>query len=45
MATIAILACSCVHDYQDKVYGKGHRVHNLTKSNTWRCSVCDKDKS
>ncbi len=34
-----ILKCSCQHEYQDKVYGKGMRVH--TKCNKGhRCTIC-----
>lgn len=34
-----IKTCKCKHEYQDKVYGKGNRVHNPgPKSIT--CTVC-----
>jgi hypothetical protein len=43
MATL-ILKCRCQHDYQDRRYGYGLRVHNGCKSGTsgfgWRCTVC-----
>ena len=44
MATL-ILHCTCKHDYQDKEYGYGMRVHNgcklsTTSGNGWRCTVC-----
>ena len=43
-----IKSCTCQHDYQDKKYGKGKRVHNkITKSDknlNWRCTVCGKEK-
>lgn len=45
-----IISCSCVNEYQDKVYGKGLRVHNpraKTKSQTqqtFRCTVCKAEK-
>lgn len=35
-----ILDCYCYHAYQDAVYGKGRRVHNLKKNGGWVCSVC-----
>lgn len=36
-----IILCKCENKYQDKLYGKGRRVHNSTKEeNTYRCTVC-----
>ncbi len=40
-----ILKCSCKHEYQDKKYGKGNRVHNALASKSgrlqeYRCTVC-----
>lgn len=36
--------CSCVHPYQDQIYGKGMRLHNPAKKMTGlRCSVCGHD--
>ncbi len=36
-----ILKCTCKHDFQDKRYGKGKRVFNVsTKNNDYRCTVC-----
>jgi hypothetical protein len=43
-----ILICSCEHEYQDKLYGKYHRVHNQTKKQdgqVWRCTVCSKERT
>jgi len=45
-----ILPCTCYHEYQDKLYGTGNRVHNyarsvLNKGGGWRCTVCSKIKS
>ena len=34
------LPCVCAHEYQDKRYGKGRRLHNPAKNKTWRCTVC-----
>lgn len=43
-----IKKCDCKHDYQNKRYGKGNRIHNeITKKenvNNWRCTVCGKEK-
>jgi len=45
----AIKQCDCVHEFQDKRYGKGMRVHTPTKSiksgGAWRCTVCEKVKT
>ena len=38
-----IKGCSCKHDYQDQVYGKGQRVHNEGKA-LITCSVCGTKK-
>ena len=38
-----ILPCSCIHEGQDKLYGKGKRVFNpmgLQGKSGYRCSVC-----
>ena len=40
-----ILMCSCKHEFQDKTYGKGMRVHNSFKPKEtgrahYRCTVC-----
>ena len=45
---MAIKTCTCKHEYQDKKYGKGKRVHNEVGSNVghvgnvkgYRCTVC-----
>lgn len=39
---MTIRACKCSHDYQDKVYGKGQRVHTPTNRGH-RCTVCGSD--
>lgn len=43
-----ILPCDCSHPGQDKLYGKGLRVHN-SKTKTlekgrFRCTVCGVEK-
>jgi len=35
-----ILKCTCEHEFQDKVYGKGMRVHNINKKGEAACTVC-----
>lgn len=38
---MAILKCSCKHEFQDRTYGKGMRVFNETKiKDRFRCTVC-----
>jgi hypothetical protein len=50
MAT-AVKTCiaNCKHEYQDKKYGKGKRVHNLKKASTgsqeYTCTVCRKERT
>ena len=45
-----ILKCNCKHDFQDKVYGLGKRVHNqiVNKINKliakFRCTVCKTER-
>ena len=43
-ASTKIMACSCKHEYQDQIHGKGMRVHNPASKKpvgiTWRCTVC-----
>jgi hypothetical protein len=46
-ATTKILDCGCDHDFQDKRYGKGKRVHNPAKADNgvkYRCTVCGKEQ-
>jgi hypothetical protein len=38
-----VQSCSCKHNDQDRMYGKGKRLHNQTRGNNrseWRCTVC-----
>ena len=42
-----IKPCLCVHEYQDKLYGKAMRVHTLggTKATaTYTCTACGRKK-
>jgi len=39
------MECTCKHEYQDKKYGKGIRVHNLCgpyPQKNWGCTVCSR---
>jgi hypothetical protein len=47
-----ILPCTCKHETQDKLNGRGRRVHNPTKKNApsqnqvvVRCTVCKDEKT
>lgn len=41
-AKLLVKKCSCVHDYQDRLYGAGMRLHNPSgkKDGVDKCSVC-----
>lgn len=39
-----ILPCKCVHPGQDKLYGKGRRVHNPKKNDLYTCTVCGEER-
>lgn len=37
--------CGCIHEFQDRTYGKGMRVMNMTAKGTkdspkYRCTIC-----
>ena len=36
--------CNCKNEYQDKIYGKGQRVHTPTNKGH-RCTVCGNMRS
>ena len=45
-----VLPCSCLHEYQDKCYGRQMRIHNQApkkpdNNGGWTCTVCGKTKS
>jgi len=46
-----IAKCTCKNEYQDRRYGPGNRIHNLTKKvdgrgqDGKRCTVCGKTTS
>lgn len=41
-----LLICHCVHEYQDKRYGRFLRVHNrANKKGLWRCTVCKQERA
>lgn len=44
MSIALIKSCTCEHYFQDKLHGKGKRVHNTCKEGC-RCTVCSKVKS
>ena len=35
-----ILLCTCRHEFQDRIYGIGMRVHNVMAGGGERCTVC-----
>lgn len=35
-----IIKCSCKHEFQDSMYGKGNRVSTPMKNGQLRCTVC-----
>lgn len=43
-----VLKCSCQHSFQDKQYGKGKRIHNISHCKgavvKYRCTVCSSIK-
>jgi hypothetical protein len=42
---VKLIFCHCKHEYQDKKYGRGLRVHNrAVKKGTWRCTVCKTER-
>ncbi len=43
--TTNVRFCTCVHEGQDKMFGKRNRLHNLTKKEDWRCTVCGNIKT
>ena len=43
MSETKILKCDCKHDVQDKIYGKGNRLHNKGLKQ-YTCTVCEKKR-
>lgn len=42
----AIKGCNCDHSYQDKVYGRGNRVHAVSADGQKAtCTVCGNTRS
>lgn len=39
-----VFACDCDHKYQDSVYGRGNRLHNIGNKG-YKCTVCGKVRS
>lgn len=46
--SVKIKSCTCSHKFQDRVYGKGMRVHNVMHSSfdnkRCRCTVCKTER-
>lgn len=46
MSETRILKCGCPSEYQDKVYGRNRRVHNMAGdargTRMWRCTGCSR---
>ena len=43
--SVVMLRCTCKHEYQDRKYGKGVRVHNRGQNlDKASCTVCSKKK-
>lgn len=42
----AVMSCTCQHQAQDALYGKGRRLHNLCgkQQDKYRCTVCKREK-
>ncbi len=39
-----VAVCTCAHKFQDKEYGSGRRLHNISgKGTKRRCTVCSKE--
>jgi len=46
--TVVIKSCTCVHEQQDKLYGKGRRVYNKAGNvgkTFFRCTVCGREQT
>ena len=39
-----IIECPCPSPYQDEIYGKGKRMHNLGNDG-YKCTVCGRVKN
>lgn len=37
---MTIKACTCKHEAQDAMHGKGNRVHTESKKGELNCTVC-----
>lgn len=45
MADMVKRYCDCKHEFQDKKYGEGIRLHTVNaKGDKFRCTVCGKEK-
>lgn len=39
--TNKVLKCKCKHEFQDKEYGEGMRLHNENSKFEYVCTVCN----
>lgn len=42
---MAILRCTCKHEYQDKIHGRGLRVHTMKADKKYVCTVCRTERT
>lgn len=50
LAKTKVMKCSCEHQGQDRMYGKGNRLFNVTIKGkqgpeVYRCTICGKERS
>jgi len=38
--TTKLVKCTCAHEVQDTMYGKGNRMANEARTGQYRCTVC-----
>jgi len=47
--TAKVIRCTCKHEFQDRAYGEGMRIHNFAPKaggqGMWRCTVCKNEKA
>jgi len=45
--TVVIMYCSCIHSFQDRMYGPSKRLMNQTiksDGHIYRCTVCERER-
>lgn len=46
MAGSTVKQCKCVNEFQDRIYGKNQRLHNLKEDGKGsKCTVCGDKKT